>query len=223
GLPHRAADLCRRMRDTANEASAVSNRADLLIRQGRFTEAEPLLAAALRVARAADDHELVALALREQGRTLCGLGQWDAAREQFDDARHRLTHLDLPQEVIALDGAVAECLLLSGHIDEAAVVVADALARARALRATKLIAPLLRVQGFGLLAAHRYSEARAVLEAGLPSADGTDGQYEHALMMLGLAHIPGEKHSADLQRRSREILSRLAVTTVPIARLLSSR
>jgi len=221
-LLHRAADLFRRVGDTVNEANAVYNRADLLIRQGRFAEVEPLLAAALRVARAADDHELVALVQREQGRMLCGLGQWDEAWKQFDDARHGLAHLDLPQEVIALDGAVAECLLLSGRVDEAAVVVADALARARAPRATALIAPLLRIQSFGLLAARRFSEARSVLEAGLLTADATDGQYEHALMMLALAQIPGEQHSEELRRRSGEILSRLAVATVPIARVLTS-
>lgn len=222
-LLHRAADLFRRLGDTANEANAVYNRADLLIRQGRFAEAEPLLATALRVARTADDHELVALAQREQGRTLCGLGRWDEARERFDDARDRLLQLDLPQEVIALDAAVAECLLLSGHIDEGAVLVADALARARALRATPLMAPLLRVQGFGLLAAGRVREARSVLEAGIPLAGGTDGQYEHALIMLALTHIPGEQHVDELRRRSGEILSRLAVTTVPIAGLLGTR
>jgi len=122
-----------------------------------------------------------------------------------------------------LDGAVAECLLLSGHVDAAAVLVADALVRARALRAAALTAPLLRVQGFGLLSAGRYSDARSVLEAGLALPDETDGQYEHALMMLALAHVPGEQHGDDLRRRSREILSRLAVTTVPIAQLLSSR
>jgi predicted ATPase/class 3 adenylate cyclase len=220
-LLNRAADLFRRVGDTVNEANAVYNRADLLIRQGRFAEVEPLLAAALRVARAADDHELVALVQREQGRALCGLGRWNEAWEQFDDAREGLAHLDLPQELIALDGAVAECLLLSGRIEEAAVVVADALARARALRATALIAPLLRIQGFGLLAARRFSEARSLLEAGLPEADGTDGQYERALMMLALAHIPGEQHSEELHRRSREILSRLAVAEVPIATVLT--
>ena len=222
-LLHRAADQFRRLGDTANEANAVYNRADLLIRQGRFAEAEPLLGAALRVARAADDRELVALAQREQGRTRCGLGRWDEARTLFSDARDRLLHLDLPHEVIVLDGAVAECLLLSGHVDAAAVLVADALVRARALRAAALMAPLLRVQGFGLLSAGRYSDARSVLEAGLALPDETDGQYEHALMMLALAHVPGEQHGDDLRRRSREILSRLAVTTVPIAQLLSSR
>jgi len=221
-LLHRAADLFRRLGDTANEANAVYNRADLLIRQGRFADAEPLLGTALRVARAADDHELVALAQREQGRTLCGLGRWDEARALFSDARDRLLHLDLPQEVIALDSAVAECLLLSGHVDEAAVLVADALDRARALRAAALMAPLFRVQGFGLLSAGRYSDARSVLDAGLAMTDEADGQYEHALMMLALAHIPGERHAEDLRRRSREILSRLAVATVPIAQLLSS-
>ena len=66
----RAADLFRRVGDTANEANAQYNRADLLIRQRRFAQAEPLLATALRAAQAADDRELVALVARETGQVL---------------------------------------------------------------------------------------------------------------------------------------------------------
>jgi predicted ATPase/class 3 adenylate cyclase len=223
-LLHRAADVFRRIGDTANEANAVYNRADLLIRQGRFAEVEPLLTAALRAARAVDDHELVALVLRERGRMLSGLGRWDEAVELFDDARTRFTGLGLPQELIGLDGALAECLMLSGRLDEATTVVAGALDRARALHANMLLAPLHRIQGFGLLAAGRLAEARAVLEAGLQSPDGADGQHEHALMMMGLGQLNGERPDAEtheMRRRSREILDRLGVVAVPIAKLVS--
>ena len=93
--------------------------ADLLIRQGRYTEAAPLLKAALGAARAVDDHELVALVLREQGRTLMGLGRFEEASARFDDARPRFVSLGLPQELIALDAAQAECLMFSGRLDDA--------------------------------------------------------------------------------------------------------
>jgi class 3 adenylate cyclase/tetratricopeptide (TPR) repeat protein len=225
-LLHRAADLFRRVGDAANEANAVYNRADLLIRQGRFAEVEPLLAAALRAAQAVDDHQLVALVLRERGRMLSGLGRWKEALAVFHDARGRLTGLGVPQDVIALDGALAECLLLSGRIDEGSAVAAEALARARALRANTLIATLLRIQGFGLLAAGRREEARSVLEVGLRSPAGADGQQELALMMMALAQLSDElpaTEASDLRRRGGEILDRLGVVAVPAAKLLTSR
>jgi predicted ATPase/class 3 adenylate cyclase len=225
-LLHRAADLFRRVGDTANEANAVYNRADLLNRQGRFAEVEPLLASALRAAHAVDDHHLVALVLRERGRMLSGVGRWDEALTVFNDARARLTSLGAPQDVIGLDGALAECLLLSGRLDEASTVVMGALARARALRANTLVAPLLRIQGIGLLAAGRREEARSVLEAGLRSPAGADGQQERALMMMALAQLSDEQeatNASDLRHRSREILDRLAVVEVPTSRLLITR
>jgi predicted ATPase/class 3 adenylate cyclase len=225
-LLDRAAELFRRVGDTANEANTVYNRADLLIRQGRFGEVAPLLASALRAACAVDDHELVALVLRERGRMLSGLGQHEEALAVFDDARGRLVSLGLRQEVIGLEGAVAECLMLSGRLDEASIVVAGALARARGLHASMLLAPLLRIQGFGLLAAGRLDEARSALQAGLRSPDGADGQHEHALMMMAMAQISDEQQEGeahDLHHRSREILNRLGVVTVPIASLLTSR
>jgi class 3 adenylate cyclase/tetratricopeptide (TPR) repeat protein len=221
-LLQRAADLFRRVGDTANEANSVYNRADLLIRQGRFAEVEPLLTAALRAARAVDDHQLVALVLRERGRMLVGLGRYDEALDLLADARTRLVGLELPQDVIGLDGAVAECLLLTGRYDEAATAVADALARARSLRASLLIASLLRIQAYALLAGGRVDDARSVLEAGLRSPDGADGQHEQALMLMALARITEEQDDAsELRDRSREILDRLAVVAVPVARLLA--
>jgi tetratricopeptide (TPR) repeat protein len=225
-LLHRAADLFRRVGDTANEANAVYNRADLLNRQGRFAEVEPLLASALRAAHAVDDHHLVALVLGERGRMLSGVGRWDEALTVFNDARTRLTNLGAPQDVIGLDGALAECLLLSGRLDEASTVVMGALARARALGANTLVAHLLRIQGIGLLAAGRREEARSVLEAGLRSPAGADGQQERALMMMALAQLSDEQeatNASDLRHRSREILDRLAVVEVPTSRLLITR
>jgi hypothetical protein len=132
--------------------------------------------------------------------------------------------LGLRQELIALDCALAECLLLSGRIDEAMTVVTSALDRARALQVSMLLAPLHRIRGFGLLAAGRLAEARAVLEAGLRSPDGADGRHEHALMMMGLARIHDQQPDAgtsDMQRQSQEILDRLGVVAVPIAKLIS--
>lgn len=87
GLLDRAAGMFRRVGDTANEANAPYNRADLHIRQRRVAQAEPLLVVALRAAQAADDSELVALVNRESGRARAGLGYPDEAMQRFEAAR----------------------------------------------------------------------------------------------------------------------------------------
>lgn len=222
-LLQRAAGMFQRVGDTANEANSEYNRADLLIRQGRYTEAAPLLRAALRAARAVDDHELVALVLREQGRTLMGLGRLEEATARFDDARPRFVSLGLPQELIALDAAQAECLMFSGRLDDALSLASAALDRARALHATALVSVLLRIQAFALLVAGRHMEAGRTLEAGLQSSDRADGQHERALMLMALARTPGmgsDAESRALRQESEEILDRLGVVAVPSQRLL---
>ena len=222
-LLHRAAGMFRRVGDTANEANSEYNRADLLIRQGRYTEAAPLLRAALRAARAVDDHELVALVLREQGRTLTGLGRLEEATARFDDARPRFVSLGLPQELIALDAAQAECLMFSGRPDDALSLASAALNRARALHASALVSVLLRIQAFALFVAGRHMEAGRTLEAGLQSSERADGQYERALMLMALARTPGigsDAESRALRQKSEEILDGLGVVAVPSRKLL---
>ena len=67
-LFRRSADSFRRLGDVVNEGTAVYNEADVLIRQGHLTQAEPLLLEASRAARAVDDAELFAMVERETGR-----------------------------------------------------------------------------------------------------------------------------------------------------------
>ena len=82
-----AADLFRRVGDTTNEANAQYNRSDLLIRQRRFADAEPLLLARRSgQPGAADDRELVALAQREIGS--CAHRPW-AARTRLAERSTR--------------------------------------------------------------------------------------------------------------------------------------
>ena len=70
-----ATDIFRRIGDTASEGNAIYNHAELLVCQRRYDEAAALLPEVLRIARALDDEELVALALREQARTAGARGR----------------------------------------------------------------------------------------------------------------------------------------------------
>jgi len=213
-LLDRAADIFRRVGDTANEANAQYNRADLLIRQRHFAQAEPLLVAALRAAQAADDRELVALVMREAGRAQAGLGRPDDARASFDAARAGFTELGLDQELIGLDEATAELLIDTGDVDSAIDLASDALARARD-HAESASASLFRVLGSALAAAGSHAEARAAFEAGLVSpAEG--GRREYALNLLGLAELAardGDADTARLMSEGRQILDGLGVIT----------
>ena len=62
----RATEIFRRIGDTAAEGNAAYNEAEILVRQGRYADAGELLPEVLRIARAVEDEELVALAQRER-------------------------------------------------------------------------------------------------------------------------------------------------------------
>ena len=214
----RAVDIFRRVGDTANEANAQYNRADLLVRQRRFTEAEPLLAAALRAAQAADDRELVALVTRETGRVLAGEGRLHEALARFDAARSGLTELRLPLELLGLETALADCLADAGDVNRAISVANEAVARAEELHAESLLAAVHRVRGRALLAAGRDDDARAAFEAGLRCPDGGDGRHEYALNLLGLAQLAirdARPDAARLLSESHRILDALGVVSTP--------
>ena len=209
-----AVALFKRIGDTANEANTLYNRADLLIRQRRFTEAAAPLDAAGRAARAAGDRELVALVARETGRVHAGLGDFAAALDRFDAARAGLAELDLAQELVALDGALAESLANAGAVDQALDVVAEAVGRAQRSGPESELAALHRIHGTVLAAAGCYADAAAAFEAGLRSPDSGDGGRERALNLLGLASLADHRavpDAAGLAAQGTEILAALGV------------
>jgi class 3 adenylate cyclase/tetratricopeptide (TPR) repeat protein len=214
-----AAELFRRVGDTPNEANALYNRADLLIRQRRFSEAEPLLVQAMRAARAADDEELVALAQREHGRALTGLGRTDEAHGRFAQARSTFTELGLPQELVQLDEAAAACRARAGDYDGAIQLATEALERANAEQVDSVLAALHRVRGFAHASRGDLASARADFEAGMDSPDSGDGRCEYALNLLGIAALMQGEDAVEAERllaQSREILEGLGVVVPPL-------
>lgn len=217
-LLDRAADTFRRVGDSANEANTLYNRADLLIRQRRFAEAEPLLVVAERAARAADDLELVALATRELARARSGLGRHDDALDLFEQARSTFADLSLVQEAIGVDAGVAECMLDAGRLEQAVQVATETIARAEAEQVESALAGLHRVRAASLRALGRDDEARAAYQAGLQVPDSGDGRREYALIRWGIARLiePDDPQEAmRLQSDSEAILAALGVRTEP--------
>ncbi|MFD1946677.1 AAA family ATPase [Nocardioides aestuarii] len=124
-----AADLFRRTGDAASEGNAAFNLAELLVRQGRHQEAADLLPEVLLVARGLEDHELVALALREQAQTVAAAGDPAGGLDLLARAREMFVDLGLEPELLVTDLVRAELVLRAGDVGAAGSLL-DALASA---------------------------------------------------------------------------------------------
>jgi tetratricopeptide (TPR) repeat protein len=175
-----------RLGDDADEATALYNRADVLVAQGRCGEALPVLAASLHLARRADDEELVGLALREQARAQAATGDPTRAWASFRQARLVLAGLDLATEVALLDAAHADALAADGRTTEALALLDETIPAAQA-KAPDALARLHRVRAGALLAQGRVGQAASAARAGLACTTGTYGGFEPALLGLALA------------------------------------
>jgi tetratricopeptide (TPR) repeat protein len=175
-----------RLGDDADEATALYNRADVLVAQGRCGEALPVLAASLHLARRADDEELVGLALREQARAQAATGDPTRAWASFRQARLVLAGLDLATEVALLDAAHADALAADGRTTEALALLDETIPAAQA-KAPDALARLHRVRAHALLAQGRAEQAASAARAGLACTTGTYGGFEPALLGLALA------------------------------------
>ena len=133
---HRAADNFERIGDVARLGSTSYNVADVLIAQGRVAEAEPLLQKALAAARAVGRRR----ARRPRGP---GARQGVVARRAVrggpgvprggpDPVRGARARR---QEVVDVDAAVAENLMLQGDLDAAIELAEDTMRPARPRRA----------------------------------------------------------------------------------------
>jgi class 3 adenylate cyclase/tetratricopeptide (TPR) repeat protein len=203
----RAIDIFRRIGDTAAEGNTSYNLAELLVRQGRYAEAAHVLPDVLRIARAVEDDELVALAQREQARTFARTGDVDAAVILLQDTRDRFESLGEPAEVRTTDLALAEVLQDAGRTAEAAEAL-DLVAAAEEPTAT-----FHRLVGRLHLAAGRPEEARSELLAGLEIAEHEGDRFEQGLLLRDLVTVDGPHGSRDqdLKRRADQILDSIGV------------
>ena len=205
-----ASDLFGRIGDTAAEGNALYNRAELLVCQRRFADAATLLPAVLRIARAVQDDELVALALREQARTLAAADDVLGAIAMLQDTRARFEALAESSETRATDLVLAEVLLDAGRSAEAGEV----LRRFAVTGDESDISPRgHRLLGRHHLAEDRIDDARRTLQAGLERADGATNRFEEGLLLLEIATMDDRGRgsaSSDL-RQARQILDQMGV------------
>ncbi len=219
GMFGRAADSFRRVGDAANAANATYNQADVLIRQGRLTEARPVLADALRVARAVDDLELVAMCVRETGRAAARAGLHDLGLEYFADARARFLELGEPHEIVDTDAAIAECHLLQGQWQRARETADDALARATSLGAAQIMPTLRRIRGIAMLQAGQVDDANKELTEGLRQSDSPDVAHERGFLLAALAdaaRVRDDPSADQLAAQADHQLAGLGVVARPV-------
>jgi tetratricopeptide (TPR) repeat protein len=213
----RAAELMRRVGDTANEAIAAYNRADLAIRQGRFELAEKLLREAARSARVADDVEILALVRRETGKVWVGQGRVDDARGAFVEAREGLLAAGLEHEAIDVEAGLAECAALDGDLPRALAIAQEAIVTATRIGHDIALGDLHCLYGRLLLQQRRYQEAEHAFQRGLGSPDAGEGGCVRALNLLGrsLARMgAGDPEQHDLQA-ALATLRELGVEVLP--------
>jgi tetratricopeptide (TPR) repeat protein len=213
----RAAELTRRVGDTAYEAVVAYNLADLAIRQGRFGPAEVLLVAAARYARVADDVELLALVRRETGRVRVGQGRVGDARAAFAEAREGLVEAGLEHETVDVEAGLAECAALEGDLAGALKMTEEAIATATRIGHETALAGLHCMCGRLLLQQWRHDDAEHEFQLGLDSADAGEGGCVRALNLLGrsLARAgAGRPEEKDLQA-ALATLRELGVEVLP--------
>jgi tetratricopeptide (TPR) repeat protein len=203
----RAAELFRRIGDTAAEGNALYNQAEILVRQRRYAASLTLLPDVLRIARAVEDEELVALAQREQARALAGSGDVEEAVALVRDARTRFEELGEPEEVVNSDLVLAEVLQDAGRSHEAGEILAGVDAGHRSATHQRLV---------GRQHAHagRVDAARSAFAAGLELAEHGEDRLEQALVLAELARLAHYQGTdADLiGRRAEQALASLGVT-----------
>jgi class 3 adenylate cyclase/tetratricopeptide (TPR) repeat protein len=119
--------------DDWSAALVTANIAEILLDQGRLDDAEPLAAEALRVWRATTPSD-IGFGAALMGRIAARRGRFDEALVLFDEAKVAYAAMDERVELVAVELAAAEALLLQG----AAVAASGALER--------IIAELLATQ-----------------------------------------------------------------------------
>ena len=185
-----ATGLFRRIGDTAAEGNAIYNEAEILVRQRRYAEARDLLTDVLRIARAVEDDELVALAQREMARVVGGSGDVDRAVSLVRDAHARFVTLGEPSEVWATDLALVEILQQADRSGEAGEAL-ELLGEPAGPRAT-----YDRLVAHQHLADGRPDEARAVLAVALAAAEEETDRLEQGLILHELAGLTEEQRSS---------------------------
>jgi tetratricopeptide (TPR) repeat protein len=215
-----ARDLRLKMGDEAEASICSCNMAEILLDQGRFEEAAPLLREVLRVARATHHTLVEGAALMLLGRVAVREGRYADADEAFRSAGEMFDAIGSTYQLHELDAWVAEGLVRRGEPRGALSHAVDGLERATQLGDLPIRVPILhRVIGAAHLALGNQEEARRSLLKSLELARLRGADYDAALAIRELADLDEAEgivtEPTALAEASR-ILGRLGVQDAPL-------
>ncbi len=121
--------------NTIDAALANMNLAEILSDRGDLAEAQALLLETLPLWRASRYRYLLGGCLWLLGRVSLRAGRIDEALTRLQEARALFVGVKRDEEVLDVDGRIAECQLFAGDAQAALAAVTDALARARTSKA----------------------------------------------------------------------------------------
>ncbi|MDT4936975.1 MAG: hypothetical protein QOG80_646, partial [Pseudonocardiales bacterium] len=167
-------------------AAAATNRAEVLVQQGRIDEAEPVVATAGRVLLGARATSFLGFATTVHARVALAHGDYPAAMDRLAEARSLCLEMGETDEALTIDALAAECLLRSGAPVDALSYAEVALAQVSEMGGEVTAEPALhRVLGEALLAGG-WTGGEAALRESLACARrrGARNEIERSLDTL---------------------------------------
>jgi class 3 adenylate cyclase/tetratricopeptide (TPR) repeat protein len=193
---------------------ATENLGEMLLDQGRLSEAEPLFREVLRLARASTSGARTADICRRLGSLAARSGRFEEAHSLLAEARREYEQAGSAAEVLATDARIAECLALQDDGAGALALATEALERSKRLDGVFLTVVVLhRVRGWALMQAGRLADARQALEESLREARAKKAQLEIAVALDALVVLGGltGEPAAELDEERKAIFSRLGI------------
>ena len=213
----RAQNAFQRAGNETRGALAAANIGEVLVSQGRFAEAEPLLAETIRVLRA---HANVGPALFceiQIGRLMLGTGGLDEAVATLARTRDEAAAIGI--RGLALEAGIHLAAALTRQGDhERALEILDAEAERAGDLVVALGGALACARAETLLAIGRPDEAAAVVTSGLGLSTDDDASYDRArlLVLAGRLGRGRGETAAEALQEAGSLLQRLGVIAVPV-------
>ena len=200
-------------------AIPAANTAELLVNQGRFDEAEPLLRLAVRVLTASG-HPAVGFVKGELARLLIGRGDHDAAGLLLEEVSEWGEANAEPVCVLNATILSADSMLRRGMAREALIILDEVEERGDDM--AEVFGPVLtRLRGRGLGDLERFDEALENIENGMAEARRQGLLYDQALLLEARCDIvAAQGNAADPADRAEadRLLRKLGVHRESITR-----
>jgi class 3 adenylate cyclase/tetratricopeptide (TPR) repeat protein len=174
-----AEDASRRIGRDFDAAAVAANRAEVLLQQGRFEDAESALNPAIKILTAARATSFLAFSLELEGRVLLSHGFHEEALAILTRARALCEEMGESDGELNIGAHIARCHLRADRMDAALELVDASLARAMRSRDDATALSLLqRVRGEILYGLGQIGDGVSEFRHALASARAKDNNFE---------------------------------------------